>query len=163
MSQVRILAFQFLLHLKIVDKVFQKKHRNPLTWSIADMVNLFVFYYTWQTCNYVLHEKMQKTTLCILNYNCTKIIYISSNIALVIARNHERIICKKVLESRAKSGIPFISTYDLLWFLYPFNRVDFFLNAVRWHQRTPSVMSVIIKMLKPCWNNNFWNTNFWRR
>ena len=137
MSQVRILAFQFLLHLKIVDKVFQKNtvtlwHGQLLIWSI------YLFFITHDNYGWLFYtRKCKRQHYIYWNYNCTKIIYISSSMALVIARNHERIICKKVLESRAKSGIPFISTYDLLWFLYPFNRVDFFLNAVRWHPTHP--------------------------
>lgn len=48
--------------------------------------------------------------------------------ALLIARNYQRILYKKVLENRAKT-VPFISTYNLLWFSYSFKKGRFFIKG----------------------------------
>ena len=59
-------------------------------------------------------ENAKDNILCIENYDDRYIIQLSSNMAMLIVRNHQWVICNKVLENRAKTDIPFISTYNLV-------------------------------------------------
>ena len=56
----------------------------------------------------------------------TKIIDISFNMTLLIVRNHYSVTYSKVLENRAKTGAPFISTYKYFDFHFTLKRQPFF-------------------------------------
>ena len=81
-EQIWTQIFSFSCIWRKDGKVFGK---TTLTfWHIAHMVNLFVLLHMT-----ILHQKMQKTKLCVLRLWWHRIIYLCSNMVLVIARNHK--------------------------------------------------------------------------
>ena len=125
-----IVRFQFFLK--------KNKVKTPwrfdivlLIWSICLFCFLHVTTMTDSLLKLfkVLRQKMQHTTLCVLRLWWHINTYISSNMALLIARNCQRIIYNKVLENRVKTSLPSISTYNLLWNLFSFKRGRFFLEG----------------------------------
>ena len=58
-----------------------------------------------------------------------QIVYISSNMELLVLLNYKRIIYNKVFENSTKTNVSFISTYNLLWFWYSFKKGRLFLEG----------------------------------
>ena len=126
-------CFQFLLHLKSkVIKLSVKTRWRLDTMFLIWLICLFLLDVIIMNDSLlklfkVLRKKKPKAT-CVLRLWWWHINNLH-NVTLPIVKNHCQIIYNKVLKNRAKTGVPFISIYNLLWFSYSFKKDRFILDG----------------------------------